>query len=162
MPIKKKTKHKTLSTKQKRTPPHLKSKDIPVTKEMLFEVRNELKSEVSGTRSDIKSLEKRMESRFLDIESQFKKIDIRFLDMESRFAKIDSRLSNMDTKFDDLIATVHKISLLVEDQNARNRYVLDGYGVLTVRLDQHDTRFDHLENKVESISLKSKSSSSSK
>lgn len=62
-----------------------KSKDIYVKKEMLFEVRDELKA-------DIKSL-----------------------------------AGKVAHEFQGLKAEVHRIGLLVEEQNARNIFVLDGY-----------------------------------
>jgi len=102
--------------KPKRNPP-LKSPDIPVTQAMLVKVRDELKSDISSVRSEVKALEQKM---------------------DARFSRVDSRFSQMDAKFDKVISEVHRIGLLVEEQNARNKYVLDGYGLLNDRIDKNE------------------------
>lgn len=72
-----------------------KSDDQPATRKMLKLARTELKS-------DIRSLERRMDSRFNAIDA--------------RFDSMDSRLARMELSF--------------EEQNANNRIVLEGLQML--------------------------------
>jgi len=62
-----------------------------------------------------------------EVRSQFHQVDARFSEMESRFDKIDSQ--------------IHQIKLLVEEQNARNRIVLDGLTSLFTRQDRLEREF---------------------
>jgi hypothetical protein len=80
-----------IATKKKRLTPR-KSKDVPVTQEMLNEVRSELKHSIVS----------------LDLK--------------------------MGTQFEKVLAEVHRVGLLVEEQNSRNRFVLDGYASLDERM----------------------------
>ena len=92
-----------------------KSYEVPATQGMLFEFREEMKMSMSSLNSKIDSLE---------------------LKMDSRFKSMDSRFKSMDSRFDKILSEVHRIALMVEDQNARNKYVLDGYTSLNDRLEK--------------------------
>ena len=100
-----------------------KSKDIPVTQEMLFEVRDELKFSIS-------SLEKKMDSRFSDLDSKF---------------------SNLDSKFDKMMSEIHRIGLIVEEQRAQNIFTLDGYTSSSDRLDQHEEEIKKINKTLSSF-----------
>ncbi len=108
-----KTKKKIPSTKKikagsKRVSPR-KSKDIPVTQEMLFEVQNRLIHELNSNRSE------------------------------------------MNAKFEKLLSEVHRIGLLVEEQNARNKFVLDGYTSLSDRIDANSNEIRSINKTLESF-----------
>lgn len=91
-----------MSVSQKKTRQHRlvtsRSSDQPATRKMLSLVRDELKS-------DIRSLE---------------------LKIEGRFSAVDSRLSRME--------------LLLEEQNANNRIVLEGLQALWSRQDKIESQ----------------------
>jgi hypothetical protein len=53
---------------------------------------------------------------------------------------MNSKFALMDSKFDKVISEVHRIGLLVEEQNARNKFVLDGYTSLSDRLDKAENK----------------------
>lgn len=115
----------------KRYPPR--KEDVPATCGMLFRVRDELKAEIKAEtqslRSETQSL--RSETQFLRSETQSLKLEIRSLrsEMESRF---DSLIQNVS-------AQIHKLALLVEEQNARNAIVLDGLASLFHRQERVET-----------------------
>ena len=110
-----------------------KAKDIPVTQEMLYEVRGELKSDISCLRHEMKSEFKQVNSRFEQIDSRFEQIDSRFEQNESKLEKILSVVHDIQSK-------VHRTQALVEEQNSRNKYVLDGYAALHERLNRQEKR----------------------
>jgi hypothetical protein len=82
---------------------------------MLTEFRQELKSEITSFR----------------------------LEVSGRFKEVDARFDKVDSSFLKVLAEVHRIGLMVEEQNARNKFVLDGYTSLSDRLDK-------VEKKIES------------
>jgi len=94
---------KNLKSGRKRSPQ--KPSEVPITQAMLYEVRNELKA-------DIRSLSHRFDS----IDSKFESIDKRFVSMDHK----------IDSKTEEMMSAIHRIGLLVEEQNAKNDIVLEG------------------------------------
>ncbi len=92
---------------QKSKPPR-KSADIPVTSKMLDEARFELKHEIQSFRHEVKG----------------------------EFRDVRSAISKVQADVEKVLAAVHRVGLLVEEQNARNKYVLDGYTSLSDRIDK--------------------------
>ncbi|MEQ1664384.1 MAG: hypothetical protein ABL927_03310 [Bdellovibrionales bacterium] len=124
-----------------------KSDHVPVTRAMLFEVRDELKHELSSRFfkvdarfAEMESRFDKVDARFAEMESRFDKVDARFAEMESRFDKVDARFANLDSKLEKILSEVHRIGLLVEEQNARNKFVLDGYTSLSDRLEKIENK----------------------
>lgn len=104
----------------------MKSDDIPVTKKHLELVKNELKSETTSLR--------------LETQSGFLKVEARFAGFDARFERIESVLFEMKA--------------ILEDQNSRNRIVLDGYAHLFEKSVQTNSRVENLETEVFGISHK--------
>jgi hypothetical protein len=111
-----------------RFPPQ--DKDLPATQGMLQLVRNELKSE--------------MKAGFGQVDARFNQIDARFAQFESKFAQVDSR-------FEQILSEISRIGILVEEQNSRNRIVLEGLAGLWQRQDRIESRVDDVEKTVRSI-----------
>lgn len=58
-------------------------------------------------------------------------------EMEERLNhQMASGFSSMKSEFHNLRAEVHRVALLVEEQNARNRFVMDGYAQLYDLIDK--------------------------
>lgn len=93
------------------------SSDVPASQGQIESLRAETKSEFASQKLQIRSLEKRMDAKFDSLE-----------------AKIES-----------LTAVVHRTNAIVEEQNTRNMFVLDGYrAVIDVQQDL-DARVAKLE-----------------
>lgn len=107
----------------KKAGPPVKSKDVPATQGMLWELRAELKS-------DMKSLERKMDSKFNRMESKFDKL-------MAEVYRIGS--------------DVHRIALVVEDQNVRNKYALDGYTSLNDRLEKQEIEIAVIKKTIDSF-----------
>ncbi len=146
------------------------SKDIPVTQEMLNDTRKELKSDITSLKlemkSDFKVVDARfnqVDARFNQVDAHFKNIDARFNQVDARFNQVDAHFKNIDARFNQVDArfnqvdaqlhslkselkamnsSIHRSLVLLEEQEARNKYVLDGYQSL------HD-RQDHFEQRIE-------------
>jgi chromosome segregation ATPase len=107
------------------------SGDLLVTQRMLSETKNELKKNISSVRQEVKSLEHKMEARFAH--------------MESRFSTVDSKISGLDAKVESVLASVHSIKALMEEQDFRNRAVLEGYDQIYRRQEDYERRLKKLE-----------------
>lgn len=114
--------------KKKKKSPTLKSKDLPATQGMVLKLQAQVKA-------DLRSLEKKT-------EAQFKQVDARFKLVDARFDQVDARLSQVESQIAAVLSEVHRIALMMEEQNSRNRYVLEGY-------DQVYQRQERLEKEVE-------------
>jgi len=84
---------------------------------MLFLVRDELKAKIDSLEARTDSLEARIDSLEAKLESYFKK----------------------------MMSEIHRIGLLVEEQNARNIIVLDGLRSLFDRQERLEARVRDLE-----------------
>jgi chromosome segregation ATPase len=157
-----------------------KDKDLPATQGMLWLVRSELRADYRGIRSETSAGFKQVDSkhsqfdarfkeidarfnevdarfnevdaRFKEVDARFDRVDARFDQMEARFNQIDARFDTMDSKFERVLSEISRIGLIVEEQNARNRVVMEGLTGLWQRQDRVEKRVDLVEETVQSIS----------
>lgn len=116
---------------KKSTSPPTRSKHLPATQGMLYEFREEM-------RAEFKAQSREISSRFKEHESRFDKVDARFKEVEARFDKVDARFDRVDM-------SLHQIKLLVEEQNARNKFVLDSLVSLFYRQDRVEKEFEEFK-----------------
>lgn len=88
--------------------------------------------------------------RFLDLRIQEVKGDISSLRLETRagFTKIDARFLAQEARFESMDTKLTKIMVILEDQNDRNRAVLDAYTTVYEKLIETNTRVDKVEERV--------------
>lgn len=90
-----------------------------------------------------------MDARFSKIDARFNQMDAKFNQMDARFSQMDARFSQMDAKFDLMMAEIHRIGISVDEQNHRNKIVLDGYELLYNKINKFEAetneRFKSLE-----------------
>ena len=150
----------------------LKNKDLPVSQGQFAEFRGEVNSKFTSVELEFKAVRSEMaagflkidasfleiDARFLEVDARFSQIDARFPQIDARFSQIDARFSQIDSKLELLIAAVHQIRMLVEEQNARNKYVLDGFANLNAQLkfnkQETDTRIDQIEGVIKALGTK--------
>jgi chromosome segregation ATPase len=142
----------SVKTKTKAIKYPRKADDVYVNRKMLYKVRDELRLDISASehrvRSDIHDLKAEvqgMNSRFVSMDAKFSDIDSRFASLDSRFARIDARFEKIDSRFETIEATLksmqassHRLELLVEDQNNRNKIVLDGLSHVLARQERFE------------------------
>lgn len=97
-----------------RTRKPIRSADVPVTVQMLYGVRDQLI--------------KRIDSRFHSLKSEIHEVKSEIHGVKSEIHEIKSDVSGLREE-------VHRLALLMEEQNARNAIVLDG---LTGLFDRQD------------------------
>lgn len=139
----------------------LKSGDIPATKAHLELFRQELKSDITSLSLQMDSQFKDLDSKFASIEGRFTTIDSKFTNLDSKFKNIDSKFINLDSKFksidskfEKLTSVLFEMKAILEEQNSRNRVVLDGYAHLFDKSTATDSRIENLEKKIFGVSQK--------
>lgn len=100
-----------MSSRKKNNKP-MRSDAVPVTQAMLYEVRDELKSHLMSN-----------DKKFEGIDKKFEYLEAK---LDTGFLMITSELHKMQ-------AQIHKSHLLFEEQNARNKFVMDQYELVNIR-----------------------------
>lgn len=126
----------------------IKSDDVPATQRHLELVRQELKSDITSFHLEMRAGFQAMDARFQSIDARFKSIDARFFDIDSRFTKIDGQFLAIDARFERLESILLSMKAMMEEQNSRNRYVLDGYNFLFDKAERSEKRLQLVEKKV--------------
>jgi len=88
------------------------SKDVPVTTKMLFEVRDQL----------------------------IDRMDAGFEKRDSQFHELKSEIHGVKSEVNGLKSEVHRLAILIEEQNARNIIVLDGLSSLFHRQERIESK----------------------
>lgn len=140
---------RALRTSEAQLPP--KSKDLPATQGMLQLVRTELKADVRELRSS-------MTAEFKQVDAKFNHVDARFNQIDARFNQVDARFNETDAKIERVLGAVHRVAsevarigVLVEEQNSKNRIVLEGLTGLAQRQDRVESGFADIQKFVRSI-----------
>lgn len=155
------------TSKKKATPkslsPILDSKKLVATQGMFFHLEKELKLEIKSTEKRLNSKFHKIDARFASIDARFNKmearfseIDARFNQMEARFSEIDARFNAIESKIDKVLAEVHRMAVLMEEQNARNRFALEGYDQLYKRQDRLEIEVDRRLKNIEELIITKK------
>ena len=153
--MKKAAKKKKVGRARKHSP--ARPVDVPATKGMLDESREELKHEITSARLEIRAVEAKVDALNAKLDAKSNaldtkidalgtrldaKIDALRAEMDSRFKLVDVRFDRTDAKIENVLAAVHRVALRVEEQNARNIFVLDGYTSLNDRVEKLEKRDD--------------------
>jgi hypothetical protein len=104
--------------------------------------------ELNGLKRQISSMNLSINKKLDSVDQRFQSIDQRFESLES---KMDSRFTFMNSRFDQLHADIHKVLVTVEEQNARNKAVMDSQALIQYKFEEHDARIFSLEQKVHGI-----------
>ncbi len=124
--------------------------EVPMTQKILFGVRDEINSKFLSLDHKVTSYNKRFDSieytlkahdkRFDSIEYTLKAHEKRFDSIDLKLKAHDRRFDQLDSKIDSnqerLMSEIHRIGVLVEEQNNRNRIVMDGLTNLFERQDR--------------------------
>ena len=105
----------------------LKSFELPVSQQMLYGVRDELKSDLASFRLEVRSEAKKVDARFDEVAGKFKNVDARFDEVVGKFKNVDARFDQVLSKLEVQSAQNHRMLTLLEEQEHRNKYVLDGH-----------------------------------
>ena len=104
-------------------PSPLTSDEVPVTRGMLAGVRTELLQRIDAARAELKS----------------------------EIHEVKAEIHQVKAEIHEVKAGIARIEVLVEEQNARNRIVLDGITALLSRQDQVEQRVVQVEDTVRKL-----------
>ena len=124
------------------------AEDSFVTQKMLYKVRDELKehssslfhgvkSEVHGLKSEVHGLK----SEINGVKSEIHGLKSEIHEVKSEFQGLKKEMHGLKSEVHDIKKSVHRIELLVEEQNNRNKIVLDGLSQLFSRQDRLENNF---------------------
>lgn len=107
---------------QRRMSETKKSSDIPVTQKMLNDKVQEINHKVTSVSLEVKKVDTKVDA----VKSELK-------------AEIDTLRLEVKSGNEMILSELRKMSASNEEMNSRNKYVLDGYAVLTERQDRFET-----------------------
>ena len=93
-------------------------------------------------------MDAKFEARFAAIDARFKEMDAKF---EARFAAIDARFATLEKKIEDVYIQVQRTNVLMEEQNNRNKLVMDALMSLLNRQDSLEKKVDERIKNLEDI-----------
>jgi tetrahydromethanopterin S-methyltransferase subunit G len=99
----------------------VRSSEVPATKAMLDELEQKLTHEMASVKLEVKSVKS---------------------ELTAKIGQVEAKVEQLDAKVESVLAAVHRVGLLVEEQNARNKFVLDGYTSLNDRLEKVERKID--------------------
>lgn len=128
-------------TKTKLSVKPVRSRDVPATAAMLSEMESHLQHEMRAgfERTDAKIEAVKYDVETLKSDVRTLKTDVAVLKTDAQTLKADMQIVKADIseikielheiKADvhDIKSEMHRVALLVEEQNARNKFVMDGY-----------------------------------
>jgi chromosome segregation ATPase len=113
--------------------PSANNEDQPASRKMLHLVRDELKSDIrtlsrkmDSRFSENDSKLKSIDARFNEVDARFNEVDARFNEVDAQFKQVDARFSEMHARFDEMKADHFRTQVLLEEQHSNNRIVLEG------------------------------------
>jgi chromosome segregation ATPase len=112
--------------------------ELLINHRILWAVRDELKS-------DIRSHDKRFDSHDKRFDAHDKRFDAHDKRFDELDAKMDSIANRLSSEIQKVRSDIHRVIALVEEQNNRNRAVLDGYQSLYDRQDRVEEKVEQLE-----------------
>lgn len=101
--------------------------EVPVTRGMLIGVRTELIERIESVRGEVQKVNTKIDAVHGELRSEIHAVRSEIHDVKAGMARIE---------------------VLVEEQNARNKIVLDGITAVLSRQDQVERRVDHVEDTV--------------
>ncbi len=140
--------------KTKSKAPILKTSDLPVTQLMLTTLHKQIKSDVKSTEKHLESKINQVESKINQVESKINQVESKINQVESKINQVESKINQVESKIELVLSEVHRIAVLMEEQNSRNKFVLDGYDSIYQRQDRLEARFDAHEKNIEVLILK--------
>lgn len=108
-------------------------------------LRTEIASVNTNLRQEIASVNENLKKEIASVKSELK------TDIELLRCELKADIAEVKSDVQKVLVAVHRVTALVEEQNSRNRYVLDGYQSLHDRQDRVESRVDELETTIQRI-----------
>ena len=107
---------------------------VPVTVQMLNEMEGRLvykfESRLHQSQGEAKTEFRGVRTEIAGIRSDITRMDTKFSGMEVKFSGMEANIEFIKSDVAEIKSELHRVALLVEEQKAQNRFVLDGYSQL--------------------------------
>lgn len=124
------------------------SRDLPATQGFVQDQIQDLKTELNQRLDDhdtrFDSIDQTLKSHGQTLKSHHEE----FRAIDHRFDRLESQFKGLNAKFDNLASDVSQIAIVAEEQNSRNRVVLEGLSQLWSKQAATERRLDIVENKL--------------
>lgn len=111
--------------------------ELPVTRAMLGELRTELLERIAQVHDAL-------EARFHEVKAEIHEV-------KADIHSVKADIHDVKADIHELKAGMARMLLLIEEQNARNRVVLDGLVAVMARQERAERRMDGVEETVRSL-----------
>ena len=135
-----KMKSKNLSPKRPKN-----ENDVPSTVEMFKELQASINSHFMAIDSRFDSMDKRFDSLRSEFKSEIHEVKSEIHAVNSKVDLLKSEIHEVKSEIHEVKSEIHEVKLLNEEQNARNKFVIDQY--VNVYEEQRDlkSRIEKLE-----------------
>ncbi len=116
--------------------------DVPATSGMLSGVRIELIERIEQSREEANANSLRLNAKIDAVDAKVDAVDAK---VDAVNAKIDVVSAELKAQMHGMQGQMARIEVLVEEQNSRNKVVLDGITALLSRQSRVEERLDRLE-----------------
>jgi chromosome segregation ATPase len=104
-----------------------------------------LEGKIGALETRIDALEVKLEGKIGSLETRIDALEVK---LEGKIGALETRIdaldAKIDSKFEIFMSEIHKIKILVEEQNAKNNIVLDGLTSLFARQERLEDRVSKL------------------
>ncbi|HPI41506.1 MAG TPA: hypothetical protein PLJ21_11920 [Pseudobdellovibrionaceae bacterium] len=98
-----------------------------------------------------KKIISKMSSEFKKVNAKFSQMDAKFSQMDAKFSQMDAKFSQMDAKFDLMMAEIHRVAISVDEQNHRNKIVLDSHELLYTKISNFEAESNQRFKIIEEV-----------
>ncbi len=113
--------------------------DVPVTKAMLELTEKRLEEKIESAKLELKS---EIGTARTELRAE---IGTARTELGAEIGSVKSELQAVKAAIHDVKSEVHRLAILIEEQNARNKIVLEGLTGLFQRQDRIEKRTDEME-----------------
>lgn len=146
----------------------LRNRDLPVSFGHLDAFKKEINSKlitielrIAGQGKKVDAEFHKLEARFSEIDASFHKVEARFKEIDAsfdkvdaRFKEIDERFIKMDAKLEIMAETMQRMAIAFEEQNTRNKLVMDNLNMLYARQDRLELETNERLKNMESLLMR--------
>lgn len=140
-----------------------KSEELGVTVRLLQLTKDELKRDITSLQLETKAIEHRLKNEIVaaktDLRTEMAQLKTELSGLKGEFVELKSDVvtikndivilrTDMQKGFNDLSNQMTKMLAIVEEQNQRNKFALDGYAFVYESMQNSNGRLDRLEFKV--------------
>jgi chromosome segregation ATPase len=122
--------------------------EVPVTRGMLTGVRTELLQRIDQGREEAKAENQELDGKIDTVRAEIHELRG---ELKGDMHRLEAGIHEVKAELHEVKAGMARIEVLVEEQNARNRIVLDGIATLLSRQNQVEQRVVQVEDTVRKL-----------